>query len=86
MGQAIDYLRCMFTNLDFGDKALCLWVVYGAMLLFVEWFQREKQHALQFPDLKLFSYRPVRWGIYILLLLMIDKYIVTSQTFIYFQF
>ena len=24
MGQAIDYLRCMFTNLDFGDKALCL--------------------------------------------------------------
>jgi hypothetical protein len=87
MSQAIDYICCMFTNPFFGDKIFRAWVVYGSLLMFVEWLQRDKQHALQLPNIKPFIYRPIRWCIYILLMFIIDKYFVADgQTFIYFQF
>ena len=87
MSQAIDYLYCMFTNPLIGDKTFGTWVIYGVLLMLVEWLQRNKQHALQFSHSKYFSYRPIRWFIYMLLMFVIDKYFVShSQTFIYFQF
>ena len=87
MSQAIDYICCMFTNPFFGDKIFRAWVIYGSLLMLVEWLQRDKQHALQLPNKKPFIYRPIRWCIYILLMFIIDKYFVADgQTFIYFQF
>ena len=65
-----------------GEKYLA----FGLALLLVEWLQREKQHALQFSAIKPFSYRPVRWGIYYIILLVIAQFAGSSQTFIYFQF
>ena len=87
MSQAIDYLYCMFTNPLIGGRTFGTWVIYGSLLMLVEWLQRNKQHALQFSYSKCFKYRPIRWLIYLLLMFVIDKYFVAhSQTFIYFQF
>ena len=56
------------------------------VLLTLEWFQRDKQHALQFNDRKPFKYRWVRWIIYYTLLVLIWLNIGNEQSFIYFQF
>ena len=88
MSQAIEYLVAMVSNRFFEVPALhgMHYLVFGFLLLFVEWLQRDKQHALQFSTKKPFNYRFVRWSIYYLILLIIAGYTGTSQTFIYFQF
>lgn len=86
--QACDYIMAMVTN-HFFDTWLLLHkntLYFGLFLLFVEWLQRDKQHALQFPLTTPFNYRFVRWGIYYIILLIIYKYAGSSQSFIYFQF
>ena len=86
MTQAIDYLTAMITN-QFYDPSIHLGGKYFCLaLLIIEWLQRDKQHALQFPNIRPFKYRIVRWGIYYLILLAIAKFTGTTQTFIYFQF
>lgn len=88
MGQAVHYLTAMVTNKFFdasmlqGKQQLC----FVLLLLFIEWLQRDKQHALQFADIKPFKYRLVRWSVYYVILLVIFKYAGSSQTFVYFQF
>ena len=88
MTQAVGFLTAMFANQFFdastidGKRTL----IISLLFLFAEWLQRDKQHSLQFPDIKPFIYKPVRWGIYIIILFVIDRFLVTSQTFIYFQF
>ena len=85
--QAIEYLSSMFTNQLFDRNML-----YGKTLLFciillsIEWFQREKGHALQFSINYPFNYRFVRWIIYYSIILSIMIFAGSSQTFIYFQF
>lgn len=91
MSQTIDYFRAMATNpfidptmLTIGGKGLAFCFV----LIIIEWFQRDRQHALQFPDNKLFRHRWARWCIYyaILVVMMIVTKVSTSQDFFYFQF
>ena len=60
--------------------------VFIAFMLTVEWSQRTKQHALLFPDIKLFHYRFVRISIYYFLITLIWVAYSSSQQFIYFQF
>lgn len=56
-----------------------------SVLFFIEWLQREKQHALQIEKMKL--PRLVRWTVYSFIIFMIGMYMPTSETpFIYFQF
>ena len=88
MTQTVSYLRAMVCNKFFDASALYGWayLCMGLVLLFVEWLQRDKQHALQFPNSKLFGMRMVRWCVYYLILLVIVKFAGASQTFIYFQF
>ena len=88
MTQAIDYLSSMFTN-DFIDYSKLYGVKYlcfGLLLLVVEWLQRDKQHALQFTNIRPFNYRLVRWSVYYAIFLIIILFAGSSQTFIYFQF
>lgn len=87
MTQAVDYFSSMFTNGFFGgpvrglqELALC------AVLIVIEWLQRDKQHALQFGNAVFFKHRICRWGVYYLILLAIAYFSGSSQTFIYFQF
>ena len=90
MSQAVDYLYCMFTNPFFGDKIFGKWVVWGSLLLLVEWIQRDKQHALQFANIRPFNYKTIRWTIYVILICSSFAAYIThieyNNTFIYFQF
>lgn len=88
MTQAVGYLTAMVTN-QFFDATMLQWkqpLCFALLLLSVEWLQRDKQHALQFTDIKPFKYRFVRWSVYYVILLVIFKYAGSSQTFVYFQF
>lgn len=88
MSQAVDYFTIMFSGgflagtkiVATQELLLCL------ILIIIEWMQRDKQHAFQFGDCKLFNYRIVRWGVYYATLLAIAYFAGESQTFIYFQF
>ena len=74
-----------FFNLYGSGLRADIFVFIGFMLL-VEWLQRSKQHALQFPDIKLFRLRFVRVGIYYFLIALMWVAYSSSQQFIYFQF
>lgn len=88
MTQAVGFLSAMFTNKFFdastidGKRTL----IISLLFLFAEWLQRDKQHSLQFPKIRPFTYQPVRWGIYYILIVLIKQNIGNEQTFIYFQF
>jgi len=86
--QAFDYLFAMAHNKFFDLSTLCgkQYLAFSIMLLIIEWMQRDKQHALQFPYSKPFCYRLVRWSIYYTIIIIIIQYSGTNQTFIYFQF
>lgn len=88
MTQAVGYFAAMLGNRFFDASQLpgLNYLCFGLLLLAVEWLQRDKQHALQFPDNKLFRYRVVRWGVYYLVFALIARFAGDSQTFIYFQF
>lgn len=87
--QAYRYLTHMFSTL-FIDFTIQIYgkayILYGIIMLIIEWLQRDKQHALQFPDIKFFSIKYVRWAIYISIIVLIKGLSGMSQTFIYFQF
>lgn len=60
--------------------------VFIGFMQIVEWIQRSKQHALQFPDFSVFRYRFVRVGTYYFLIILMWVAYSSAQEFIYFQF
>lgn len=86
MTQATDYLYHMVSNPFIGDRYYLLYIAYGTGLLVIEWLQRDKQHALQFPKSFPFNAVWVRYSIYYAILLLISQNLSHQQTFIYFQF
>mgnify|MGYP001650355442 CR=1 FL=1 len=88
IGQAWDYLgrMCSSSLLDisirWGKSAL----LYIVLLVIVEWFQRDKQHALQITGKGILLYTPVRWIIYFTIILFILLFAGGQTDFIYFQF
>lgn len=87
MNQAVDYFSAMFScgflkGPVYGQKELIL----CAILMVIEWLQRDKQHALQFGNVGFFKHRICRWGVYYIILVAIAYFAGSSQTFIYFQF
>jgi D-alanyl-lipoteichoic acid acyltransferase DltB (MBOAT superfamily) len=88
LGQAWDYLCQMFSPslFSFPDKGR-MSIIYSIILLTIEWFQRDKQHALQIDDVKLFSNTIVRWTFYLFFLFVIFQFAAREQSeFIYIQF
>jgi D-alanyl-lipoteichoic acid acyltransferase DltB (MBOAT superfamily) len=59
-----------------------IWLFIAIMLL-AEWLQRDKVHPLQLDGI---AARPVRWSIYMGLVLVTFYFGAPPQTFIYFQF
>ncbi len=88
LAQVSGFFSAMVSNRFYGNSAFIgvKPLLFSFLLIMVEWFQRDKQHALQFPNTKLFSSRSTRWGIYYLICLLILGFSGSSQTFIYFQF
>ena len=84
---AMDYLRILCSNSLFilpeyqvGMKKIGFSL---ALLLVVEWVQRNRSHALNFD----FNFPPIlRWAIYMILTIIILEIGAESQSFIYFQF
>ena len=86
--QAFQFISRMFaTMLDAPYISFEKTPLYMAVvLLMVEWLQRGRQHALQFPNIFPLNYRLVRWLIYLSITVIIVCFRGQSQTFIYFQF
>lgn len=85
---AIDYLGGIFSASLFSIPEILPQIRTISILLIafiaVEWFQRDKQHALQFENIRI----PVffRWGIYYSIAFLITWYGGKETEFIYFQF
>lgn len=87
MSQALRFFTAMYRNDFWGSSQINkLYLYFGTILLVVEWLQRDKQHALQFPSCRPFNCRFVRWFIYFLIIMIISIFTGVSQQFIYFQF
>lgn len=88
MFQAWAYLTQMFATLFTGfDLQFGLsYLIVGFALIFVEWFVRDKEYALQFPDFKIFKYKGVRWAVYYFLFYAVFEFAGNNQSFIYTQF
>lgn len=57
-------------------------IIWSAVLLIAEWFQRDKQHALHFNKWPVYA----RWAAYYIVLFLIFNKGGHQETFIYFQF
>lgn len=85
---AVDYICGIFSISIFdisgfnGTKPL----IFALILILIEWFQRDKQHALQLSHNNLFRFRLFRWFTYYGIIGLIFLYAGGNQTFIYFQF
>ncbi len=86
VSQAVAYISGIFSAGFFSMPEVFPMKVIYLLLLFIlaEWLQRNKQHALQFVEMK----HPVifRWGLYYGVVLMVLLYGGDQQEFIYFQF
>ncbi len=92
VGQAFEYLAAVFssnpvnfsgisfTGLAAGSIPIALLLIF--VLLVVEWFQKEKEHALEVTRLPII----VRWTIYTVLVVLTLTFFGATKTFIYFQF
>ena len=85
--QAWDYIMRMVTRFDFVLPAHAKDpLIYIAILLVVEWLQREKQFGLQIEEKGIFRYQAVRWALYYVLFITTLLLAGQQEEFIYFQF
>ena len=85
---AINYLKRIFDKSFFSLPEVFPSTIIGLVVLFIsiEWLQREKNHALEINGNGLLISRPIRWGIYLGLIILIFSFGGSQQEFIYFQF
>ena len=86
VGSAVHYFSRVFQGPFFTPGAHVAYtsaIVFGVALLVVEWFQRERQHALEIQAWPM----PVRWAVYqVVVLVILTQGNFGSTEFIYFQF
>ena len=56
------------------------------VFLCAEWIQRDRQHALEFLKTDKYPSKPLRWTVYVLIIMVIFAFGGSQQEFIYFQF
>lgn len=90
VNQAFEYLATMFSPSLFSkplefDGNMIITMLSIFIFMFIEWLQRDKQHALQIENV--ITHRAVRWSGYLCLMLFIFVFGNFSRTeFIYFAF
>ncbi len=86
--KALTYLKEIFSTSLFTVPEEFPMVIISLILLFVvvEWLQREQQHALENLERNHLIKKPLRWGFYIGIILIIFTFGGSQQEFIYFQF
>lgn len=84
--QSFAYLKQIFSKTLFAvpDILPLKLIFFICILILMEWFQREKQHALKIEDIRVPSF--LRWGVYYLIIFAIIWFGGNQQDFIYFQF
>ena len=90
ISQAFGFMYSMLTNGLSGASIIDtygkLYILFGLMLLAIEWIQRKQEHALQLQNFHFLSQRSVRYALYLFIILLIITFTGKSQAFIYFQF
>ncbi len=85
VGHALNYLHDMFSWNLFSAPAIfpkhIMYLLLGFIL--VEWLGRHGEYALERID---FIKKPVRWSIYLILIVLMFRFAGEEQAFIYFQF
>ncbi|WP_276166291.1 MBOAT family O-acyltransferase [Zobellia alginiliquefaciens] len=85
---AFSYLTGIFDKSFFSYPEIFPTTTIVLVILFIgiEWLQREKNHGLEIYGNGLLTSRPVRWGMYLGLIILIFSFGGSQQEFIYFQF
>lgn len=90
ISQAFGFMYSMLTNGLSGASIIDtygkLYILFGLMLLAIEWIQRKQEHALQLQNFHFLSQRTIRYALYLFIILLIITFTGKSQAFIYFQF
>jgi D-alanyl-lipoteichoic acid acyltransferase DltB (MBOAT superfamily) len=83
--EALGYIKHLFDKSIFSPAVNVGSVFYLLIIGFIiiEWFQREKEHAL---DINFIKSKFVRWGVYYSLCILIFYFFNYQESFIYFQF
>ena len=93
MTQAIDYIARLcdssivsmpnFRDLGLSLIKLTYTLFFIVLLQLIDWIQRKQDFGLEISNVK---YRPIRWSIYIIFLLIFSVFAGGQEAFIYFQF
>jgi D-alanyl-lipoteichoic acid acyltransferase DltB (MBOAT superfamily) len=85
VGHALNYLHDMFSwNLFSAPAIFPKYIMYLLLgFILVEWLGRHGEYALEHID---FIKKPVRWSIYLILIVLMFRFAGEEQAFIYFQF
>ncbi|MDR0559463.1 MAG: MBOAT family protein, partial [Prevotellaceae bacterium] len=89
IGQSVEYFSGIMDGSLFSvssiykKQPLLQNVIFIAIMLAVEWLQRNKQHGLETPKIKSHI---LKFGIYYLLVFLLFLFAKEGKTFIYFQF
>jgi D-alanyl-lipoteichoic acid acyltransferase DltB (MBOAT superfamily) len=85
VSHAMSYLQNTFSSSLFSEIEIFPTTILVLVLLFIvtEWLGRSGEYAIEKVD---FMSKPVRWGFYILLIVLMFSYTGEKQQFIYFQF
>lgn len=88
VGHAIQYIKDIFNMSLFSRPEVFPTIVlsFVALLVVVEWLQRDKEHGLEFKAEETFLTKPVRWVVYTGIIISIFSFGGAQQEFIYFQF
>lgn len=86
LNEALHYLKIIFSKslLKIPEIHPKFMLILITVLIIVEWFQRDKQHALQLNHKG--NTRIIRWFAYLTIIFVIIVFGGTQQEFIYFQF
>jgi len=85
VAHAFDYLKGTFSTSLFSWVQIFPTTILGLLgfFLVVEWLGRSNEYAIEKVD---FMKRPLRWGFYIILIILMFAFTGEEQEFIYFQF
>lgn len=85
LDHAIKYISKIFTRSFFTlPKIDTDILILLPLFIIIEWFGREEHYALE--KITVNWYRPLRWGMYFIIIMFVICYAGSNQQFIYFQF
>ena len=86
--EAINYIGIIFSksifsfDIPYGKSAM----IGIAVMIFIEWLNRDKKHGLQFDNTGVTKFSTVRYILYYAIIISTILFMGINQTFIYFQF